>query len=139
MFISSTNRYHINERYNSVAHSLFSCLRWKSRSRLGYLRKTSSFTTGTGVVENSEHPLIYDDAAINYISNGAVTSANHGLQRQLVGTSASNLYLMHDVIRLRQNVSLLKQILKFWFECKTHQFLNISENIREKTRDIKNP
>ena len=72
--------------------------RWRSRNRLGYIRKTNSFCTasvgrggcvGRSIVENgggsifhgcetSDHPLIYDDANVNFISQhcGGNASSN---------------------------------------------------------------
>ena len=72
--------------------------RWRSRNRLGYIRKTNSFSTSTSVgrgvchigrrgenggsiyhgCESSDHPLIYDDANINFIShcNGSSSATN---------------------------------------------------------------
>jgi len=54
--------------------SLFS--RCRSRNRLSYLRKTSSNFETTA--ETSEHPLIYDDANINFSNNGANLMRAHG-------------------------------------------------------------
>ena len=79
---------------------IYCCLysRWRSRNRLGYIRKTNSFCTSTSVgrsgvcqmgrgenggsiyhgCESSDHPLIYDDANINFIShcNGSGSATN---------------------------------------------------------------
>ncbi len=43
-----------------------SCFRCRSRNRLAYLRKTCTGYEPTA--ETSEHPLIYDDANINFVS-----------------------------------------------------------------------
>ena len=78
-----------------IENTTFLCYRWRSRNRLGYIRKTNSFCTASvgrggcagqrfadngGSIfhgcENSDHPLIYDDANINFISQCGSASSN---------------------------------------------------------------
>ena len=121
-------------QFSTTCSIIFVCwiFSWRSRHRLGYIRKTNSFCTPTSVsrggcvgrgmvdnggglfhgCENSDHPLIYDDANINFISHCggsastttnvtmcASTSSNHhkNLSNSLIcpsTSSTSNTYLI---------------------------------------------
>jgi hypothetical protein len=121
----------------------YSFSRWRSRNRLGYIRKTNSFCTtsggrggfsGRGVVdnggsifhgcENSDHPLIYDDANINFISHcggsassnsnptGCVSSSSADHRKNISSSlmcpsasSTSNTYLIDVPIHDKNQVS----------------------------------
>ena len=94
----------------SIYSSLYS--RWRSRNRLGYIRKTNSFCTSTSVgrgggvcqmgrgenggsiyhgCESSDHPLIYDDANINFIShcNGSAASSSNTNPKGCISSSSN--------------------------------------------------
>ena len=135
----------IKNKHRYFYESFDSFFRWRSRNRLGYIRKTNSFCTtasvGRGGVcvgrgnildnggsifhgcENSDHPLIYDDANINFISQhcGGVSSnsnpADHrktNISTSLMcpsASSTSNTYLMDLAVRDKTQVSTIISII----------------------------
>ena len=134
----------INNKHRYFHESFDSIFRWRSRNRLGYIRKTNSFCTtasvGRGGVcvgrgnildnggsifhgcENSDHPLIYDDANINFISQhcgGASSNSNPVDHRKTnistslmcpSASSTSNTYLMDLAVRDKTQVSTVISI-----------------------------
>lgn len=88
--------------------------RWRSRNRLSYLRSKSSYDSSCQPTENSEHPLIYDDANIHFYRGAGPSSSSYLLDHHRP--------IVRDTSGLSQQVHTIYAAYFIFFNKKAHYF-----------------